>query len=389
MLAVLLSLTLPLHALEQDRWQLLYEEDFSQDLIVEQAPWVKDPLGRKSPWQGGEFGDDGRYFRANGGADFLEQLAAFDTYRKRVAFGKDGWLTAELAARDRDKDGKPEDPPALGRRRLVDGRWAGGISVPSHQSALLIRSTRPLPEVYRVEAVISGIGVGGSRDGRWDYDGKTNGYTDGAVMTHHPWPWGASDSYRKPYEDWPSVKDTNGFYFLAIMDYRDPAPHNNIFIHTHRKAVIDMLNNPQPGEDSTLCDPVTGSLRKSRDNAVTMFFLTSGRREESKPVMMSDCKAAPAGSLPAAAQLSADQRYLFVVERSSSGFTLEVSGVFRGIGQRTLRYARRFSEDGVAIWHHDRRRYPEHFIIGDPHLNFYQGEAVVEAVRLYGSVGLK
>ncbi len=105
--------------------------------------------------------------------------------------------------------------------------------------------------------------------------------------------------------------------------------------------------------------------------------------------------------------------YRFAVERDASGYTIELSGPFRHVGQATYRLHHDFVEDGRPIWHwnqtpgeYDGRfdralrhtgprgtyvtrhtwpagsAYPDSFVIGDPHLNFYEGSAVVDDVRL-------
>ncbi len=79
----------------------------------------------------------------------------------------------------------------------------------------------------------------------------------------------------------------------------------------------------------------------------------------------------------------------------------------------TLRYHRGFIEDGRPIWHFNNRpeeydgrfnttltfsgpygrysveqwpegsAYPDFFILGDPHLNYYEGSAVIDDTKLY------
>ena len=51
----------------------------------------------------------------------------------------------------------------------------GTFNVPDHNSAVVLRSTDPLPAEYRIEVTLRAIDFGGQRNGTWDYDGKTNG----------------------------------------------------------------------------------------------------------------------------------------------------------------------------------------------------------------------
>lgn len=397
------------------KWKLLYEETFDANIPTQEIPWQRDPHGPKSPWHVDHIDDDGEYFRVNGGKDFLKQLNSFDIYRKRVVFGNDGWLTAEMAGRDSDKDGKPDQPPSLTKVQTGDGNYGAAIIEPNHHGGLLLRSTKPLPRRYRVEMTLLNINFGGSRYDLWESAAKLNGYDKAEIQTHHPWPWGDSKNFAQPYEQWPDVRDTNGFYYLAIVDYANPAPHNNIFIHTHRKVAIDSLNHPPPANDLA-CNPIKGEYYSGRDNAVTAFFLTRGRPIESKALMFSDCPGNAEGA--AAAQLLPEilpqQPYVFSIERSSAGYALELSGHFRFVGQKTYRYHRDFIKEGVPIWHYNQTpqeydggfdepwefegpygkfklkrswpkgsAYPDYFIIGDPHLNFYEGSAVVDNIRLF------
>lgn len=108
------------------------------------------------------------------------------------------------------------------------------------------------------------------------------------------------------------------------------------------------------------------------------------------------------------------ETYRFAIERRDGAYVLEVSGKFRHVGQRTFRYERGFVQDGAPIWHYNRNPetydgsyntdwtytssdgtfvdedvwpensgYPDHFLIGDPHMNFYEGSARIDDVRLY------
>ena len=93
---------------------------------------------------------------------------------------------------------------------------------------------------------------------------------------------------------------------------------------------------------------------------------------------------------------------------------MEISGPFRHIGDVALRYHHDFVEDGRPVWHYNQSSaeydgdfdrsltytgptgkyvdehiwpegsaYPDSFIVGDPHLNFYEGSAVVDDIRLF------
>src|SRR5208283_4255173 len=121
----------------ESSWRLEFEENFEQPIEPiegETAPWIKVAPEKMDP-----FDDDGSYFHAIGGRDFVEQLGSFDTYRRTFRFGKEGWLTAELSARDPDKQGRPKNPPSLTKAN-IGGESVGLLREPDHHGGILIRS---------------------------------------------------------------------------------------------------------------------------------------------------------------------------------------------------------------------------------------------------------
>ena len=87
---------------------------------MDSAAWTRDPQGDDSPWHVDDLDDDGAVWRTISGPAFGEALRTFDVFRKRVTFGDGGWLTAEVAAQDKDLDGTPDSQPGI-RRTTVDG----------------------------------------------------------------------------------------------------------------------------------------------------------------------------------------------------------------------------------------------------------------------------
>lgn len=365
-------------------WRVVFEETF-RGVDSDAVAWSTAAPSAASPLD-----DGGEFFRINGGTDFERGVASFTLHRKRLTFGRDGWLTAELAARD------------IGRR--IPPRLKGGrINVPDHFGALIVRNTRPLPAQYRVEVDVDDIEFGG-------WGEKGNGYSIVGAKTPHPWSWGP------PPAQWPDIRGANGLYLLAIVDHDDPAPHNNVFIHTRRKVVMDLYNVTEGGFEA--CDPKTRTFTPGGRNTVNAFFAIPGTKLESRAVMKTECGTIYGGRegrspYVGAARLLRGERYRFAIERSSGAYTLELAGRFKGIGKRTLRYTRAFVEDGVPIWHYNRAAgeydgrsnerwryegphgavevdawpagsaYPDTFILGDPHLNFYEGSARVANLRLF------
>ncbi|WP_067468277.1 hypothetical protein [Actinomadura macra] len=402
-------------------WRLVDAESFDRRLDDAMVPWKPDGDGPSSLYNVDIYDNDGAYFDTVGGPAFRTQLAKMTTYRKSFTFGKRGWLTAELAARDADGDGRPDAPPTLTSRNGV-----AHLHEPAHQAGVVIRSTRALPAEYRVEMTLRGLDFGGQRAGSWDYpDGRTNGYAPGGCKT--TFPWASGGDFARPECQWADVRtDSNGFYYMSIMDYGRVAPHNNVFIHGHRKVAMDGYNRYRyTGSGLRYCNPATKQYEPytaGTGNGVNAIFMTDDRRYPAMPgteyLMQSECGLAKGGAIVSTVDLKPEllpeEPYRFAVERRNGAYTMEMSGDFAHVGEATFRYTRSFVQDGEPIWHYNQKpteydgrfnadwtwqgpggtlvdhdtwpagsAYPDHFMIGDPHMNFYEGKAQVDDVRLY------
>ncbi|GAA4389130.1 hypothetical protein GCM10023088_63360 [Actinomadura verrucosospora] len=420
------------------RWKLVAQERFDRPLRVDGAPWRLDPQGPRSPWAVDAFDDDGAAWKKISGPLFERQMKTLNVFRKRVAFGQRGWLTAEVAAVDKDRDGRPDSRPGLSAVTLPGGHRVARISEPSWDAGVLIRPTRPLPRYYRVEMTLRGIRFGGKRGGTFDYDGRHNGYTREPCKTRYPWTFqGALPG--KSRCQYPDVTRENGFYYLTILDHANPAPHGNPGIHFRRKAIMDgYYSDDARWKNAATCDPKTRTMYRTFDgtfNGVNALFPRGDLFRETANNNISneyyaktacgeasmDRRYGPGGrfeghltSAELRPELMPKAAYRFAIERDRTGYTLEMSGPFLHTGQTTLRVHHDFVENGRPIWHYnqtpdeydgrfDRRlvhrgpagtyttehswpkgsAYPDSFIIGDPHLNYYEGEAYVDDVRLY------
>lgn len=410
-----------------DGWLLKYEEDFSDNLIIDEEPWVRDEYGEDSPWYvDGELDNDGRFFHIKGGEDFERHLDSFWLMRKRVAFGKDNWLTAELAVRDYSKTGKVEDPVTFSNITLPDEERGAELNEPNYGGGGLIRSTEPLPPEYRIEYRLKAIEFGGMRNGSFEYDGKTNGIAPDENKTNFPWK--ASGSFEGPSEpnnpNFNNIEGENGFYFLTIVDYPDPAPYNNVFIHTHRKVGMDAYNVNGLWSDSYLItNPKTKELysynsNKSTRNGINALFMNGDEFKDHDMPYNEFLIETEAGSFEGdiisvaeiQPELMPEEDYLFAIEKDKTGYTMEMTGNFLHVGYTTLRYKREFTEDDKPIFHYNNRpdqydgeydhtwddgeykidntwpkgsAYPDYFIIGDPHLTHYEGSAIVSDIKLF------
>jgi len=421
---------------EGRQWRLLEEETFDRRLPVDAAAWTRDSHGVNSPWHVDGLDDDGEVWDVISGPAFDQALGTFDVYRKRVRFGHKGWLTAEIAAQDKDKDGSPDSDPTL-RRTMLNGESAALIDEPSWDAGVLIRPTHVLPARYRVEVTLRRIDFGGERDGDLRYDGKFNGYRQRPCVTGYPWTFQGAVPGQSRCES-PDVTNQNGFYYLTILDYATPAPHGNPGIHNHRKVVLDGYNSVAPwSRRYGVCDPASKrivSVKKGNLNDINAVFIRGDRFRKGNNNISNeyyyktecgdfsgDSTWGPRGRLHdilSAAELQPESMpstsYTFAVERGKESYTVELTGPFRGNARTTLRYTHKFVEDGRPVWHYNQgageydgrfdrsltytgpagkyvdehiwppgSAYPDSFIIGDPHLNFYEGSAVVDDIRLF------
>lgn len=383
---------------EPTRWRRVYHETF--DMPFASTPWVEDTYGDASPYHVDDFDEDGAFFIQRGGAAFARNLGSFRSFRRSFRYGEHGWLTVELYGRDSDRDGAPESGG-----QFVNAGGAARLISTRHYDGAIIRSTEPLPAKYRIELTIRNIAFGGSRNGQWSYDGKINGY-DGDELAD---PWFFRDGNPKPR----SAVDQNGLYFLCITDYPRPAPHNNVFIHHHRKVVMDTDNNdrdPAPGGPaerswSKVWDPRTGRAEPDGSRYVSMLWLdgsSAGHDWFGNDFVSFTPGGWQTGAIFADKYLEGEP-YRFAIERDRDRYTMSASGRFFHGGVTTYRGSRQFREPPVT-WHYNQtaaeyvapanepaRRhawpagsaYPDYFFFGDPHINFYEGTAEFDDLELY------
>ena len=421
------------------KWKLLYAEGFDNPLELDETSWIRDNYD--DPFDT-IMDDAGRWYENDYGPAWNDALNSFTTYRKEVEIGKDGWLTASLSARDWNKDGVLEAPPSIETEKLTGQGNVAKLDVPDHTGGAIFRPTRKLPSEYRIEYKLKTLDFGGKRDGTIYYDGKENGYSEGC-KTQHPWGEGPfspgwSGDASAPYCEWQSVRDGpygyNGFHFLTIVDFANPAPRNNHFWHYRRKVLMDSFSQHPDrvgtGTGGRVCNSDTGTYYDYRDgnfNTVNMWvnglpnfspgqggltgnqqlFMTSCSFGVAQPVLSSAAELQP--------ELMPDEDYTFAIERDKTGYTLEASGNFTRVGHKTLRFHRDFVDaSGRPIWHYNNTPdqydgrfdsslvqngvvndyewphqwpagsgYPDYFVIGDLYTNVYEGNARLDDIKLY------
>ncbi len=419
-------------------WQLLYSENFTTALNTNTAPWVRDTYASGFDTI---TDDPGLWYHNDYGSAWDTALASFHTYRKDVQFGQSGWLTASLSARDFNRDGVIESPPSITTQTLGAEKVAT-INVPESTGGAIFRPTNRLPDQYRIEYKLKTLDFGGKRGGTINYNGRVNGYSATGCKTQHPWGEGQntpgwSGNAAAPYCEWQSVREGpygyNGFHFLSIVDFANPAPRNNHFWHYHRKVLMDSFSQHPDrvgtGTGGRICNASTNTYYNYRDsnfNTVNMWISGmpnwnngGGGLPGNSQWFMTSCSGGVAeNQLSSAAELQPElmpnQFYSFAIERSATAYTLEVTGNFARSGQRTLRFTRPFVVNNVPIWHYNTTAagysgqfngtltqnddhgtgswpnqwatgssYPDYFVIGDLYTNVYEGSASLTDIALY------
>lgn len=352
-------------------------------LVGFEEPFERDPFG-PAEWRvdevpdDGPFSDEGEFFTARG-------VTAPRAFRLTQSFGDEGWLTLESYTRRENAPlsdfAEVIDDPADPNNKVLR------IASREHTDATVIRPTHPLPRSYRISLRVGFPRIGDGLPG-------LNGYDD--EETAEPW-WPEDDARRQ-----------NGFYWLAILD-ATPRPHNNTWIHHHRKVVIDSDNHFPPWMEI-----FDGEAFVPSGEHPVMMFAIDGRGEgderAGKPfVSWADDRWQPSGSIRAVDAYLSDEWYEVSIERDGDVFTLEVSGRFAFGGQRTYRasidardrcvfhfnrpgeeaahcvdegrYASLGPDSGYAHWPAETG-WPDFFMFGDPHSNYYEGEVLYDDVRL-------
>jgi len=413
------------------QWRLLYRENFTSPLGINSAPWVRDTMKPTSPWYVKYFGENGAYYHINGGPAFQRDINSFWLMRKQVQFGKNGWLTAELGQEDYTKTGHVTDGPTVTQRKLQYGGHGAVLNENNNTSGVVIRSTGPLPPQYKIDYTLNTINFGGERNGSLTYGGKYNGYNPAQCNTSYP--WNGSGTYTGPTNpcnsNFADSTTANGYYYMYITGFPD-APHDNPVVHD-RKVGFDAYNTTASSEPSAwVCNPQTKKLYPYTDsnrNAINATFSMGNNVASSSIEFPGQLYQTPCGTytnqnrqtgLVELAELQPElmpkQSYTFAIERTATGYTLQVSGDFRYIGKTTITEHRDFIQDGVPIWHYNNTpqqyngqydasltdtgkygsfsiphiwpkgsAYPDYFVIGDPHMNYYEGSATISNIRLY------
>jgi len=331
----------PAVPLQGPDWVTLYEEGFDS-LQVDALSWTPDTYPNDDPYS-----DNGQFFKRL-------HVTPPRAFRASATFGRDKWLTVETYSRSpntrfEDLFSVTPDPESPSNRVLR-------IQSLFHTDATIIRPTRPLPRRYRICLRIGYAQFGDGKPGR----ANTNGYLGGERSE----PWFDEDA-----------TEENGFYWLAILD-AVPRPHNNIWIQHHRKVAIDSDNNKAAW---TLIWNGTQFVA-SGEHPVMMFAIDAHGSDDDRvgPPFIAYAAGrwqAP-GSIRAVDAYRDNTWYHACVERGDGKYSLGVSGDFRFGGKRTYSA----DIDSGRVYH--AQGWPDYFVFGDPHNNYYRGRVYYDDIHL-------
>ncbi|HEX3569749.1 MAG TPA: hypothetical protein VHU44_02905 [Acidobacteriaceae bacterium] len=327
-------------------WKLEYDENFENPAALFKAnppSWVPDTFQTAD-----EYSDGGTHFKQLGVTPPI-------AFRAEGDFGENGWLT--VAAYSRSNSTKLTDlfevvpDPAEPRNHVLE------ISSPRHTDGIVVRPTSQLPGKYRVSLRVGFASFGNGKPGPASLNGYAGGETDE--------PWSNGDASLE-----------NGFYWLTILD-ATPRPHNNIWIHHHRKVTIDSDNNKESWTNiwegkNWVADgqhPIMmfGINRNGDDNDST-----------GRPFLSwSHGALQPSGQIRAADAYKDNTWYSASIERNENSFVLTISGDFKWGGQQTY-----VATIPVSSVYQADAGIPDFFAFGDPHNNYYRGSVYYDDIKL-------
>jgi hypothetical protein len=352
-------------------WVVSGNETF-ESTTVPTASWSPDTQPDDGP-----FSDNGVYFQNDG-------VTPPTAYRISAPFGQGGWLTIESYTRNQSTTlaqlvSIVDDPAGAGNKVLR-------ITSPAHTDATVIRPTAALPSRYRISLRVGYPQFGDGKPGN-------NGYDSGDESAE---PWVQADA-----------TEENGFYWLTILDAQ-PRPHNNVWIHHHRKVCIDSDNHYPPWME--IYDG--SSFISSGEHPVMMFAVDGtgqGDENSGKPMLSySAGQWQPSGEIRAVDAYKPARWYTVSIERDGDKYTMQISGEFAYGGQQTYRAT--IDAAGKCVWHYNNtalaatspcvdtgnwpsldssfpfwpegKAWPDYFMFGEPHANFYEGYVYYDDVKL-------
>lgn len=336
-----------------------YKKHFEENF--ESFPFSSIPQWRNANHYQGPYSELGEYY-------LQQNIAPPKALRNTITLGDNDWLSAEIYTRTEkpivlDYIDVVADPDNLANKVLK-------ISTPEHTDGVVIRSKNPLPKQYKISLKIGFAQYGD--------DSKLNGYNDG-------------NETAQPWRNLSSVGH-NGYYWFALLD-SPPMPHNNIWIHHHRKFVIDSWN------------------RAGNKNTVNVIALDG--KSETHPTFGKKFISHLEGRWQNISDVPIDyylphEWYTLTFTRTSEYYEFSISGNFKNGGhtsyQDRIDYRKnciyhynqtaselepncidnrqqRFLDKEFTAWQKDSA-YPEYFMLGEPHINYYEGSVLIDDISL-------
>jgi len=211
---------------------------------------------------------------------------------------------------------------------VIDGKSGYALQKSdSYRDSAFIRSTHALPETYKVSATVGDI----------EYD-----LSNIEKLSNDP-----------DYKEGP--RNENGVYLLAITDEAPIGHHTNDWWHQHRKVCIDVDNN------------IWGA---GMPHPIFMVYFNNGN----ELAAFNGKKDMWTTKWEKAVTYKENDWYTVEVEKTKKKYILRIFDKENNI----------LKEAGVDIadvWHGDSR-YPDYFVIGDPHENYYQGSFKIKSISL-------
>lgn len=429
-----------------------YEEYFDSTPNV--SNWVIDDYTKQDDIY---FGENRIFIRqlwdlvgGEAGLDiYTSELNSFTSFRQSYTYGKDGWLTIETYGRG--KNGASE-PDSGGKFVVLPG---GGAKLICEEptDAVIIRSTEALPDTYKLEVTVTAIDVGGKNydpdtfweDPHWTIDAWTsfdedgvlrmNGYEADTALSLNAGPWRPSGDTLDPKNPFAPSYDQNGGYFLSIVDYADPKPHNNLFLHHNRKVAMDTDNNVDfiDGWGGPWSKVWNGTKYVDDGSRYISMLWANGNKVDVSPekdlhryleYLMTGQKFYtfnPSDKSPRVNTVEMVDKYIpgneytFTIERTPEYYKMSVKGVFFYGGDTTYEHTKYHlpsEKNGYTYtWHFNQTteelqgitppsdtlyyngvsletwpangEYPDYFFTGMPHINYYEGSMTYSSLKLY------
>ena len=352
--------------------QAQHNENFENLAINGPCVWQIDALANEGP-----FTETGLYFTQ-------KEITPPEGNRTSLAFGNNNWLTAELYSRDNDREitdfiNFVDDPSGIDNTVLK-------LSTLKHTDGAIIRSSQSLPKNYRISLKVGFPQYGDGEDG-------LNGYDIGDELAE---PWGEQ-----------LATSENGFYWLSILDSQ-PKPHNNTWIHHHRKFVIDSDNHNPPWMEIYNGD----NFESSGKNPIMVIAPDGTRtpdiRNGSPFISFAADTWQASGKVRAIDSYLPNEWYQVTFTRIDNIYTFKIEGNFKHSGNMT--YASSIDAAEKCIWHYNQtsedlnpdcvnndffvdlgEQFPfwpqssgfdDFFMLGDPHINYYEGHVYYDDIQL-------